>query len=304
MAKLPIKKKEKVLKEKSKKPKKEKKKKKKKKVNKKKTKVQIVISFILLLVLAALFFLMFGGDKVPEQIRNAPGYSYINDISDSAKEKLPDKLKLPVDLPFEVPKLHFDIPNPFAGLLGNDEPPNEEKIKTDLTGVIGGEKSKAVIESIEIEKRDSSDKKEDIYVAVEITKNKETTTAYYKLQYKKAFIGGWKLKKSDSYNVEGEKTSVAGVNNDIVLKDYKNFKDIPAGWKVSNFKVMEHYTDAKAGMDTVVVFMKMKTDCLIMEGTREITYTYNNNSKKWEMTGQPSKLSCTYVEPLVEPQSQ
>ncbi|HVI41628.1 MAG TPA: zinc-ribbon domain-containing protein, partial [Anaerovoracaceae bacterium] len=58
---------------------------------KKRSKARIVIPVITILILAVLSFLLFGGDKVPEKIRNLKGYSYLTVM---VKEKLPDQIKL------------------------------------------------------------------------------------------------------------------------------------------------------------------------------------------------------------------
>lgn len=299
MAKIPISKKEKNKPDKSTKGKAKKEKgKKKKKAKKKKTKAQVAISFLLFVILAGLFFLMFGGELVPEKIRDMKGYSYISDLSVAAKDKLPDNVGIPKELPFELPNISFDIPNPLTKLIGDKKPPDEKTIQADLATSLGEKESKPAIQSMEIQRRSTTKKADHIYVLVELKEKEELSYAFYKIQYKKGLLGGWKFNQAVRYNVEGEKEPVAGVKNDVVINE-TYFKDtVPEGWKIKSMRVEDHFMDAKAGTDTVVVFMKVKTDYVIMEGTSELTYTFNETTHQWEPTGKPSKLNVSYMEPI------
>jgi hypothetical protein len=120
---------------------------------------------------------------------------------------------------------------------------------------------------------------------------------YYCVVYKRHLIGGWKLDEVKPYNVEGAKSSVAGVDNKTVIADPNIFTDISSDWKHGNVKVMEHYTDLKAGTDTVLVYMELENSYVSMTGTKEITYHYNEGTGKWE-TGDVSKLTCLSIEPV------
>ena len=91
----------------------------------------------------------------------------------------------------------------------------------DLAAYEGGEESKLEFDSLEIEKRTTveKDKKDTVYVITETTGEEGTSSNYYRLLYKRHLIGGWKLDDVKPYNVGGEKTSVAGVDNKIVIND-------------------------------------------------------------------------------------
>ena len=269
---------------------------------KKRSKARIVIPVITILILAVLSFLLFGGDKVPEKIRNLKGYSYLTVM---VKEKLPDQIKLPFDLPGKFPfdfsfKLPFELPDP-GDLLGDSKIPDKKKIMEDLAAYKGGEESNLKFDSLEIEKRTTveKEKKDTIYVITETSGEEGSTSNYYRLRYKRHLIGGWKLDEVKPYNVEGEKTSIAGVHNKSVVNDKSIYTDISSDWKHSKAKVLEHYTDIKAGTDTVVVYMELENSYVNMTGTKEITYQYNEQTKKWE-AGPPSKLTCLSIEPVGE----
>ena len=284
----------------------DKKSKKDKKGKKKKiSKIKILIPLIIVLILGLFSFLVFGGNMVPEKIRELKAYTYVTGI---IKGKLPDK----IELPFDLPKIPFDfsfdlpnIPNP-ADLLGDSEVPKKEKIMEDLAAFEGEEEGKPSFDSLEIEKRITieEEKKDTVYVITQTSslegegESAAATTAYYQLIYKKHFIGGWKLEEAKPYNVEGSKASVVGISNKTVIKDENLFADIPADWKSSNVKVIEHYTDIKAGTDTVVVYMELVNDYVAMTGTKELTYQYNEKSGKWESAGPASKLTCLSIEPV------
>jgi hypothetical protein len=120
-----------------------------------------------LLILAILSFLIFGGDRVPEQIRNIKGYSYLTGM---VKEKLPDKL--PFELPFDLPKppdvsiklpfdlsfkLPFDLPDP-GKMFGGGKLPDKKKIMTDLAAYKGDKEQKIEFDSLKIEKRTTAEK--------------------------------------------------------------------------------------------------------------------------------------------------
>lgn len=270
------------------------------KSRKKRSKARIVIPVLLVLMLAALAFLIFGGDRVPEKVRNLKGYSYLTGM---VREKLPEKLQMPVHLQDKFPfdfsfDLPFELPNP-AGLLDGGEIPDKKQIMEDLAAYQEGEESKPVFDSLEIEKRTTveKEKKDTVYVITETRGEEGTKSNYYRLLYKRRFIGGWKLEEVKPYNVKGETTSVAGVSNKTVLSDERIFADISSGWKHSNVKVLEHYTDVKSGVDTVVVYMELENEYVRMAGTKEITYQYNKQSKEWE-TVAVSKLTARSVEPV------
>lgn len=285
-------------------PTKEKKQKKDKKNKKKKkgSKAKIVIPFFTILILAILSFLLFGGDKVPEKIRDLKGYSYLTGM---VKEKLPEDVRLPFDLPDKFPfdfsfKLPFELPNP-GNLLGDSAIPDKEKIMEDLAAYDGGEESQLEFDSLEIEKRTTieKEKKDTVYVITETTGEEETSSNYYRLLYKRHLIGGWKLDEVMPYNVGGEKTSVAGVDNEIVISDKSLFTDISSDWKHSKVKVLEHYTDVKAGTDIVVVYLELENEYVNMAGTKEIMYQYNEKTEEWDPIA-VSKLTCLSIEPVSE----
>lgn len=268
----------------------------------KKPKAKIVIPIVLILFLALLGFLLFGGDKVPEKVRDLKGYEYLTGM---VKEKLPEPPPLP-DLPFDLPKklpfdfsikLPFDLPNP-SNILGESKVPNKKKITEDL-GSYEGKDGKIKFDTLEIEKRTTVEKKDTVYVATETSGDTGTSNNYYCMLYKKHFIGGWKLDSVKPYNVSGQKTSVAGVSNKTVLADKKIFMDIAPDWMQSNVKVLEHYTDLKAGTDTVVVYMELENSYVNMAGTKEVTYLYNDETKEWE-AGEISKMTCLSIEPVAE----
>jgi hypothetical protein len=289
-------------------PKKEKKQKKQKnpKEKKKRSKAKIVIPFLLILFLALIGFLILGGDKVPEKVRDLKGYQILTGI---VKEKLPEQMKLPFALPEKLPfnfslKLPFELPNP-GNILGDSKVPDKKKIGEELA-TSGGEEKKIEFDTLTIEKRKTGKKTDLVYVMTEKKADAEAGTdaeiGYYCLTFKKRLIGGWKLDTVKPYNVAGEKTSVAGVDNKTVLGDEAIFSDISTDWKKSNAKVLNHYTDLKAGTDTVIVYMEVKNSYVNMAGTKEVTYTYNEKTKKWENTS-VSKFTCHTIEPVAEQQT-
>jgi hypothetical protein len=224
------------------------------------------------------------------------------------KEKLPDQVKLPFDLPDKFPfdfsfKLPFELPNP-GSLLGESEVPDKEKIEKDLSEY-EGEDGKLEFDTLSIEKRTTVEKKkkDTIFVTTETEGEEGTTSNYYRLVYKRQLIGGWKLKEVKPYNVEGQKTSVAGVDNKTVLADANIFSDISSDWEHSNVKVLEHYTDVKSGLDFVVVYMELTNSYVKMKGTKEVAYKYNDQTKKWE-TIQISKLTALSIEPVKAPETE
>ena len=97
--------------------------------------------------------------------------------------------------------------------------------------------------------------------------------------------------------MEGEKTSSAGVSNKKVLADPNLFAEIPSDWKHSKVKVIEHFTDVKAGTDTIVVYMEIRNAYVNMTGTKEIVFQYNDHTRKWESVGPASKITCLSIEP-------
>jgi hypothetical protein len=276
--------------------------KKNKKGKKKRLKARILIPAVLIAIVSALIiFLIFGGDLVPDKVKKLKAYTYITSIT---KDIMPEQIKsfqFPPDLSFKLP---FELPNP-ANILGKKEVPDKKQIIADLESFSKDEKSKLKFDSLEIEKRITveKEKKDTVYVNTETKNDSGTTSNYYRLTYKRHMIGGWKLDKVKHYNVEGEKTSVAGVKNKEVLSDVNLFAGIPEEWERSKIKVIEHYTNLKAGTDTVIVYMELKNDYVYMTGTKEITYNYNKNSKAWESEGAASKLTCLSIEPLTEPQT-
>jgi hypothetical protein len=278
-------------------------KKQKKKDKKKRAKSRIVIPFFLILILALLAFLIFGGDRVPEKIRDIKGYSYLTGM---VKEKLPDQVKLPFGIQDKFPfdfsfKLPFEMPDP-GSLLGDSKVPNKEKITKDLSEYEGKD-GKLKFDTLKIEKRTTVEKKkkDTVYVTTETKGEEGSTSNYYRLVYKRHLIGGWKLDEVKPYNVQGQKTSVAGVDNKTVLADTSIYNDISSDWKHSNVKVMEHYTDVKSGLDFVVVYMELKNGYVKMTGTKEVAYKYNDQTKKWEAV-QVSKLTALSIEPVKDPQ--
>jgi len=270
------------------------------KTGRKKLKALITIPAFLVLILGILTFLVFGGDRVPEKIRNLKGYS---DLTGAVREKLPEQINLPFDLAFELPfdltfDLPFDLPDP-GSLLGDREVPDKEQIMEDLADYKDETGEKAEFDFLEIEKRTTVEagKKDIVYVITETEDEKEIRSNYYRLLYRRHLIGGWKLDEVEPYNVAGEKNSVAGVDNNTVLNDKAIYTDIASGWEHSNVKVLEHDTDVKAGMDTVVVYMELENEYVSMAGTKEVSYRYNAQSEQWEAVG-VSKLSALYIEPV------
>ena len=266
---------------------------------KKRSKARIAIPVFIVLIMAALTFLIFGGDRVPDKIRNLKGYS---NLTGMVREKLPGQIRLPFDLPDKFPfdfsfELPFELPDP-GNLLGDRELPDKEKIMEDLAAFENGEESKAECDSLEIEKRttDEQEKKDTVYVITETEDEEGTRSNYYRLLYKRHFIGGWKLDEVEPYNVRGEKTSVAGVDNETVMNDRKIYTDISSDWRHSDVKVLEHFTDVKAGLDTVVVYMKLENQYVNMAGTKEVTYQYNDQINKWEAVA-VSDLTALSIEP-------
>jgi len=277
---------------------------KKQKRNKKGSKAKIIIPVILIFTIALFSFLVFGGDKVPGPIKNLKAYSYVTGV---IHDKLPDKLpfsdkKLPFNFSFKLP----DIPNPVEGILGSKEVPKKDEIMEDLKSFGEEGKDKIEFDSLEIEKRITveEEKKDTIFVITETSNDTGSINNYYKLIYKKHVIGGWKLDSVNPYNVPGEKTSVAGVGNKKVADDPNLFADIPSEWKHSKVRVVEHFTDVKAGTDTVVVYMELKNDYVYMTGTKEIVYQYNDSTGKWESVGPASKLTCLSIKPVNNPSTE
>lgn len=201
----------------------------------KRKKSKVVIPFLLVLILAILAFLIFGGDRVPENIRDIEGYSYLtgivkDKIPDQMKDKLTDKIRLPSGIKDKFPldfsfKLPFELPDP-GSLLGGSKVPDEEKITKDLVA--------------------------------------------------------------------------AGVDDKTVLADTSIYYDASSEWEHSGAKVIEHYTDEKSGLDIVVVYMELQNSYVKMAGTKEVTYQYNEQTKKWE-TVQISKLTAMSIEPVKVP---
>lgn len=271
------------------------------KTKKKRSKVKILIPVFTVFILVILTFLLFGGDTVPEKIISMKGYSHLTGI---VKEKLPGQIKLPFNLPHEFPfdfsfEIPFELPSP-ANLLGQSEIPDKNKVEEDLAAYEGdGGENKPVFDSLEIEKRTTleEEKKDTIFVVTETSSDEGTTKNYYQLLYKRHLIGGWKLDAVKPYNIAGEKISVAGVENEIVINNKNLFADFPPDWKHSNVKVLEHYTDVKAGTDTIVVYMELENDYVNMTGTKEILYQYDEDTKEW-VAGPVSKLNCLSIEPV------
>ena len=117
------------------------------------SKAKFLIPFLLILLLALIGFLLFGGNKVPEKVRDLKGYQTVTGI---VKEKLPDQVKLPFDLPEKLPfnfsfKLPFELPNP-GNILGDSKVPDKKKISEELTAS-GGEGEKIEFDTLTIEKR-------------------------------------------------------------------------------------------------------------------------------------------------------
>ncbi len=269
----------------------------------KKSKAKIVPAAVLILIVSV-SFLVFGGDKVPAPIKDDKVY---RQVTETIKDKLPDQVKFPFDLPelpFDLPeiqfKLPFELPSP-SKLLGESEIPNNDKIMQDLND-LEGEDGKLNIDSLEIEKRITSkeDKEDTIYLAAKTESETGTAKAYYRLLYKKHFIGGWKLDEAEPYNIKGEETSIAGVDNDIVMEDKNLFADIPSDWKRNEVKVMGHNTDMKEGTDTVLVYMELETGYVNLTATTRIEYQFNEHTKEWTSTGPASKLNCLWIEPAPE----
>lgn len=276
------------------------------KKKRKRSKAKIIIPLLIVLILAALTFLLFGGDKVPEKIREIKGYDHLTGM---VKDKIPDHIKLSdkMKLPFDIPgkfsfdfsfKLPFEIPNP-EDLLGGSEIPDKKKIMEDLAAFGDGEEEKLEFDSLVIEKRITveEEKKDTIYVITETSGEEENSSNYYRLLYKRRLIGGWKLDEVDPYNVEGKESSVGGVDNKTVMNDENLFHDISADWEHSNVKILEHYTDVKNGTDTVVVYMELKNSYVSMTGIKEATYKYNDETQEWEAVV-ISKLTALSIEPV------
>lgn len=284
-------------------PKKDKKTKKSKKGKKKRGKARIIVPAVLIAVILALIaFLIFGGDRVPDQVKKLKAYTYVTSIAQQIMPEQVKSFKLPFDFSFKLP---FELPN-LANVIGGKEVPDKKQIIADMESFSKDEKNKLKFDSLEIEKRITveKEKKDTVYVNTQTKNDSGTISNYYRLTYKRHMIGGWKLDEVKPYNVEGQKTSVAGVENKKVLSDENLFAGIPEEWERNKIKVIEHYTNVKAGTDTVIVYMELKNDYVHMTGTKEITYSYNKDSKTWESEGPASKLTCLSIEPLTESQPQ
>jgi hypothetical protein len=192
----------------------------------------------------------------------------------------------------------------------------------DLAAYKGDKESKIEFDTLKIEKRTTAEKKKQDTVYVVTTKKGEDSAGYYKLVYKRQLIGGWKLKDVKPYNEQktavsdtaaadadaGSKNAAdaaaskknvtdSGVKDKAVLSDPAVLSDIPSDWKQSNLKVVDHYTDLKAGTDTVVLYMELENNYVNMTGTKEVTYKFNEQTKKWEADS-VSKLTCQTIEPI------
>lgn len=231
---------------------------KKDKLKKKKirSKAKIVIPVVTILILSVLTFLVYGGDLVPEKIRNLKGYSYLTGM---AKDKLPDQIRLPFELTGEFPfdfsfELPFELPDPRS-LLAGIMKPDEKEGPEDSEDVEGSENSR--------------DSKGDNGKAGE----EEAT---------------------DRQIVEAME---AGVDDSIIIRDKSLYADIASDWKRIRVEVLEHNTDAGAGVDTVVVYLELENSYVNMAGTREIQYRYNEQTGTWD--AEPvSKIVCLSMEPV------
>jgi hypothetical protein len=247
-------------------PPKEKKKKKGSRGKKKRSKAKILIPLLLLIILALLAFLLFGGDRVPEKIRNLKGYSQ---ITETILEKLPNHGGLPQNL---AAKLRVDI----ASKLPFDLPDKLElpfKLPFELPG-----KDKS--------DHENGDTKE---------KNESAKTKTDSDQEANSLAD--KAAKTEESSGDGEdKKSPDGVNDDIVISDSNLYGDNTMDWKYNNIKVLKHSTDSGSGTDKLLIYMEMENHYVNMAGTKEILYRYNKQTGKWN-SDPASKLTCLSIEP-------
>jgi hypothetical protein len=214
------------------------------KKKRKRSKAKVVIPVFTVLILAALSFLIFGGDMVPEKVRSLKSYSYLTGM---AREKLPDQISLPFELefPFDFSfELPFKLPDP-GSLLADIASSGEKK---------GGEES-------------GGDGDE----------NEES-------------------KEDKAFDKEARDAIAAGVDDSVIISDRSLYADISSDWKRIKVEVLEHNPDAGAGTDTVIVYLEMENSYVNMAGTREVIYSYNSQTEKWEATP-ASKIVCLSMEP-------
>lgn len=250
---------------------------KKKKGKTKRVKTRILLLFFIILILAALGFLIFGGDKVPEKIRDLKGYS---NLTGMVKEALPDDVKLPVQvkLPFDLPdEFPFDFKLPDLPKPGNLFGGNDEK----------DQKQTAEAEKNDKKLADSKDKQK--------TESKEANkdTVKSKADNKDTPAG----EANSNYSKKDQKAITAGVDDGIVIGNADLFADGTIGWNYDKIELQRHNTDLSTGTDTVVVYLEMSNQYVNMTGTKEITYQYDEHTGQWE-AGPVSKINCKSVEPV------
>lgn len=252
---------------------------KKKKGKTKRLKTRILILFFIILILAALGFLIFGGDKVPEKIRDLKGYSNLTGV---VKQVLPDDVKLPVQvkLPFDLPdEFPFDfklpdLPKPgnLFGGSGNDE--------KDQKQVAEAEKNdKKPVDSKDKQKTESKEANKNI--AKSKADNKDTAAS----------------EANSNYSEKDRKVITAGVDDSIVVGNADLFADGTIDWNYDKVELQGHNTDLSTGTDTVVVYLEMSNQYVNMTGTKEITYQYDEQTGRWK-AGPVSKINCKSIEPV------
>ncbi|HML38849.1 MAG TPA: hypothetical protein PKA19_15750 [Bacillota bacterium] len=250
---------------------------KKKKGKKKRSKIRFLILFFIVLILAALGFLIFGGDKVPEKIRDMKGYA---NLTATVKEVLPDDVKLPVQV-----KLPFDLPHefPFDFKLPDLPKPG------DLFGSYGGKDQKQAVEAEKNDKKpaDSKDKQKSE------SKDANKDAAKGKEDDKTAAA----VEVNSKYSEKEQKVIRAGVDDGIVVGNADLFSDGAIDWNYDKVELQGHNTDLSTGTDTVVVYLEMSNQYVNMTGTKEITYQYDEQTGKWE-AGPVSKINCKSIEPV------
>ena len=240
---------------------------KKKKGKKKRSRIRFLILFFIVLILAALGFLLFGGDKVPEKIRDMKGYS---NLTATVKEVLPDDVKLPIQV-----KLPFDLPHEFPFDFKLPELPKPGA----LFGSNDGKDQKQAAEAEKNDKKsaDSKDKQKP-----ESKEDDKTAAA---------------VEVNSKYSEKEQKIIRAGVDDGIVVGNADLFSDGAIDWNYDKVELQGHNTDLSTGTDTVVVYLEMSNQYVNMTGTKEITYQYDEQTGEWE-AGPVSKINCKSIEPV------
>lgn len=251
---------------------------KKKKGKTKRLKTRILILFFIILILAALGLLIFGGDKVPEKIRDLKGYSNLTGV---VKQVLPDDVKLPVQV-----KLPFDLPDefPFDFKLSDLPKPGN------LFGGSGNDEK----EQKQVAEAEKNDKKPADSKAKQKTERKEANKNIAKSKADNKDTAA--SEANSNYSEKDQKVITAGVDDSIVVGNADLFADGTIDWNYGKVELQRHSTDLSTGTDTVVVYLEMSNQYVNMTGTKEITYQYDEQTGRWK-AGPVSKINCKSIEP-------